>query len=71
GILDRSMLSQFAKPTLAGAVMAVVGLSVARGNAVIGAALSVGAYLLVLWVCGEFRGAHLRTLLLTLRRRPA
>jgi hypothetical protein len=71
GILDASVLRIFAKPGLAGLVMAGVGWVAGRYNDLLGAILAVGSYFVVLWLAGELRGEHLRSLLLAVRPRAA
>ncbi len=71
GVVDASLLRLLAKPAMAGAAMATVGLLVGRYNVVVGAILAVSSYAAVLWLIGELRGEQLRTLLASVRPRPA
>jgi O-antigen/teichoic acid export membrane protein len=67
GILDASVLRIFAKPALAGLVMAGVGVLAGRYNDLVGAILAVASYFAVLWLAGELRGEQLRSLMLAVR----
>jgi O-antigen/teichoic acid export membrane protein len=69
GVLDASLLRLLAKPALAGAAMAAVGLLLGHYNVIVGATLAVATYAAVLWLIGELRGEQLRTLVASLRPR--
>ena len=71
GILDTSLLRLLGKPALAGAVMAGVGIIASQYNVIAAAVLAVASYAAVLWLLGELRGAHLRSLLGNFRARAA
>ena len=71
GILDASLLRLLGKPALAGAVMAGVGMIASQYNVIAAAVLAVASYAAVLWLLGELRGAHLRSLLGSFRPRAA
>jgi O-antigen/teichoic acid export membrane protein len=62
-VLDWTMLRSLAKPALAGAVMAAVGLLVAPYSTLLGAIVSVLAYGGVLWISGTLSLRELRAIL--------
>ena len=68
GILSRAMLRDFGKALLAGAVMALVGLSLTAFGVLIRAVLAVLAYVACLWLSGAFDVRELRSAVMALRR---
>lgn len=71
GVMDWTVLRALRAPALAGAVMAVVGLLLAPYGLWLGAGVSVLAYCAVLWMSGTVSPRQLRTILVSLRGRPA
>jgi hypothetical protein len=68
GILSRAMLRDFGKALLAGAVMALVGLSLTAFGMLTRAVLAVLAYGACLWLSGALNVAELRSAVMALRR---
>ena len=68
GILSRAMLRDFGKALLAGAMMALVALSLTAFDVLTRAAMAVFAYVACLWVSGALDLAELRAAVTAVRR---